>query len=369
MVSVLATGTYDTGAHPRVRVLVEGLRAHGVEVEEIVEPLRLSTAERVEVLRRPSRLPLLAAAILRSWWRLVPRVRARRRRGPRPTAVLVGYLGHFDAPLLRRLLRPAPLVLDHLISGAGTAVDRGETGGLKQAALRWLDEVALRSADLVLVDTDEHRAALPERYRDRAVVVPVGADTRWSEAGRRRVPAGSGERLSVVFYGLFTPLQGTPVIAEALRLLDGAVTATVVGGGQDGAEVDALLDGVPGVTRLDWVAPDDLPGLVAGHDVCLGIFGTGDKARRVVPNKVFQGAAARCAVVTSDTAPQRRAFGDDVVHVPAGDAVALADALRELAADPARVRALAGAAGDRAERAYTARGAVEPLVARLEAWR
>lgn len=368
MVSVLATGTYDTGAHPRVRVLIEGLREHGVEVEEIVEPLRLSTAERVEVLRRPSRLPLLAAAILRSWWRLVPRVRARRRRAPRPTAVLVGYLGHFDAPLLRQLVRPTPLVLDYLISGAATAVDRGETGGLKQASLRWLDDVALRSADLVLVDTEEHRAAVPERHRSRAVVVPVGADARWFEAGRRRAPAGSGERLSVVFFGLFTPLQGAPAIAEALRMLDGEVTATVVGKGQDGAEVDALLDGVPGVTRVDWVAPDELPALVARHDVCLGIFGTGDKAHRVVPNKVFQGAAARCVVVTSDTAPQRRAFGDDLVLVPAGDPVALAAALRALAADRSRVRVLADAVGDHAERAYSARGAVEPLVARLGAW-
>ena len=39
---------------------------------------------------------------------------------------------------------------------------------------------------------------------------------------------------------------------------------------------------------------------------------------RVVPNKVFQGAAAGCAVVTSDTAPQRRALGDAAVFVPAG---------------------------------------------------
>ena len=49
---------------------------------------------------------------------------------------------------------------------------------------------------------------------------------------------------------------------------------------------------------------------MADHDVCLGIFGTGAKAPRVVPNKVFQGAAAGCAIVTSDTAPQRRVLGD-----------------------------------------------------------
>ena len=56
------------------------------------------------------------------------------------------------------------------------------------------------------------------------------------------------------------------------------------------------------------------PALVAGHDVCLGIFGTGVKAQLVVPNKVYQGAAAGCAVVTSDTAPQRRALGENAVE-------------------------------------------------------
>ena len=45
--------------------------------------------------------------------------------------------------------------------------------------------------------------------------------------------------------------------------------------------------------------------MVASHDVCLGIFGDTDKALSVVPTKVYQGAAAGCAVVTSDTAPHR----------------------------------------------------------------
>src|SRR5665647_1834012 len=172
--------------------------------------------------------------------------------GPAPTAVLVGYLGHFDVALVRRLTRPVPVVLDFLISGAATATDRGETGGLKQALLRALDDVALRAASVVLVDTDEHAEALPTRYRDRAVVVPVGADDRWFAAGAARGhrSARDSGRLSVVFFGLFTPLQGTPVIARALRELDGLVEATIIGTGQDETLVDELLIGVPGVTRI-----------------------------------------------------------------------------------------------------------------------
>ncbi len=104
---------------------------------------------------------------------------------------------------------------------------------------------------------------------------------------------------------------------------------------------------------LDWVPAAELPALVAAHDVCLGIFGTGDKALRVVPNKVFQGAAAGCAVITSDTAPQRRVLGDAAVLVPPGDPAALADALLRLADDREALLKLRHAARQLAAERFT----------------
>ncbi|HJQ43015.1 MAG TPA: glycosyltransferase, partial [Jatrophihabitantaceae bacterium] len=123
----------------------------------------------------------------------------------------------------------------------------------------------------------------------------------------------------------------------------------------------------PHVIWLDWVDSDELPALVAGHDVCLGIFGTTPKASRVVPNKVYQGAAAGCAIVTSDTPPQRRTLGDGAVFVPAGDDAALAAALTSLASDSPRLAALRSAARARALERFTASAIVEPLLARLRA--
>jgi glycosyltransferase involved in cell wall biosynthesis len=150
----------------------------------------------------------------------------------------------------------------------------------------------------------------------------------------------------VVFFGLFTPLQGAPVIGEALGALAGVdrIQTTMIGAGQDlAASRDAARDN-PNVTWLDWVDHDKLPDLVAGHDVCLGIFGTSAKARRVVPNKVYQGAAAGCALVTSDTDPQRRTLADAALFVPPGDGRALAEALHSLASDRDRLVELRRAA-------------------------
>ena len=153
--------------------------------------------------------------------------------------------------------------------------------------------------------------------------------------------------MRVVFFGLFTPLQGAPAIGEALGALAGLdrIQTTMIGAGQDLAASRHAARDNPNVTWLDWVAHDKLPDLVAGHDVCLGIFGTSAKARRVVPNKVYQGAAAGCAVVTSDTDPQRQTLADAAVFVPPGDGPALdAEALHSLASDRDRLVELRRAA-------------------------
>lgn len=371
---VVAFGTYDATAHPRIRVLVDGLRERGVDVRELVEPLGLDTAQRVGMLRRPWRLPLLAARLGRRWLTLARRAR-RLGRDEWPSHVLVGYLGHFDVLLARVLFPSATIVLDHLVFAAGTARDRGVRTGLRTALLGGLDRLAIAAADVVVTDTAEHAAQVPPRRRRDTVVVAVGATRAWFDAGSRaattRTPA-AGDPLGVVFFGLFTPLQGAPVIAEALRLLDRRgveLRATLVGSGQDAAAVRSILAAIrPGgtveVIWLDWVGSAELPDLVAAHDVCLGIFGATSKALAVVPNKVYQGAAAGCAVVTGDTEPQRRAFGDAAVFVPPADAAALAEAIAALVdrTGLARARAAARAAADR----FTAHAVVAPLVDAME---
>lgn len=363
---VLFFGTYDASAHPRVAVLRDGLRDRGATVVECNAPLGLSTAARVGMLRNPLLLPRLAWRLARCWWRLWRRARAFRRAGQRPDAVVVGYLGHFDVLLARRLFPDVPVVLDHLVGASDTAADRGVRTGLRQRLLRRLDDAALGAADVVVVDTEEHREALPVAARRRAVVVLVGAPKEWY-AGAARTRTSDGP-LRAVFFGLFTPLQGAPVIGAALAELAGEpVEVTMVGSGQDRDETRRLAAANPRVRWVDWVAGADLPALVAEHDVCLGIFGTGPKAARVVPNKVFQGAAAGCALVTSDTPPQRRVLGCAAVLVPPGDPHALAEALRGLAKDRARLAEVRAAAAALAAERCTPERVVAPLHERLRA--
>ncbi|HEY6786656.1 MAG TPA: glycosyltransferase [Trebonia sp.] len=379
-------GTYDTTMHPRIATIAEGLVANGLDVAECNAPLGLSTADRVAMLAKPwIGGPALLGRLASRWTTLA--VRAARM--PMPDVVVVGYLGHFDVHLARLVFgvrgllrrRRVPIVLDHLVGASDTGKDRRLDGGPRQLLLRMIDAAALRAADVIVVDTDEHLASLPQRHRDHAVVVLVGAPAAWYDAARTAaapdypdsaaVSGGAafgpgGGPLTVIFYGLYTPLQGTPTIGAALGKIAGAdIEVTMVGRGQDEAETKSAAAASTSVRWLDWVPAAELPALVAEHDVCLGIFGSGEKARRVVPNKVFQGAAAGCAIVTSDTAPQRRVFGDTALLVPPGDADALAAALLELASDRGRLAELREAARELAVKRFAPAQVVAPLLEKI----
>lgn len=355
---VVLFGTYDVRRHPRIGVLAEGLRHRGVTVEECNHPLGVDTAARVVGVARPWRLVAPAFRMLGAWvdlWRCG-------RRMATPDAVVVGYLGSLDVHLARILWRRVPIVLDQLAFAGDTARDRRVGSRWMVRLLDGIDRRAAATADVVMVDTVENLGLIPGDLRHRGMVVPVGAPDAWFRSPQRHPE----ETLRVIFYGLYTPLQGAPVIAEAMARLGSAdIEWTMVGTGQELDTARRIAAAVPRARWLDWVDAAELPTLVADHDVCLGIFGTGDKAQRVVPNKVYQGAAAGCAVVTSDTPPQRLAFGGAAVFVPAGDAAALADALHLLSTDRLLLDRMRAAAHAHADRRFRPEEVVTALVDRL----
>lgn len=356
---VLFFGTYEASRQPRVGVLREGLAEGGFTTDECNVPLDLSTQLRVEALRRPWRLGGLALRVGSAWMELRRRARA----VAAPDVVVVGYMGHFDVHLARRLFPRATLVLDHMISARDTALDRRIANPTLLKALDRVDRAAVRRADVVMVDTDEHLEMLPVGARGRGLVVPIGAPSRWFD----RPVSPTAERVRVVFYGTYAPLQGGPVIGEAIGMLAGELRLEfrMIGSGQERAAAERAAASNPNVQWFDWVDPETLPPLVSKSDVCLGIFGTTPKAGRVVPHKVFEGAAAGCGVVTSDTAPQRRALGDAATFVPAGDPAALAGALRALAGDRDRLAELRDAAAKHADAFFRPAAVAEPLAERL----
>jgi glycosyltransferase involved in cell wall biosynthesis len=352
---VLFFGTYDERRHPRVRALRQGFAATGWGVHVLNRPLNDSTEDRVAAARNPLRvLPWIA--------HLVPRWRALRREAKGlqfdPEVVLVGYLGVFDVVLARLLFRRSMVVLDHMAPLAETVSDRG-LSSVVRAVASVVDGIAVSLADVVVVDRKQEGLA---RSTSKLVTVPLVASDEWFQ-----VPSAEpSDVLRVVFFGLHTPLQGTPTIGRAIALLRGArVSFTMIGRGQDYDECRRLAGDAGTVTWIDWVEAENLPALVASHDVCLGVFGTQLKTQGVVPNKVVQGAAAGCAIVTGDSPPVRRLFGDAAMLVPVGDAEALADSIRLVAQDREMLATLRAKARAVANARLRPSSTIEPLLERL----
>ncbi len=231
--------------------------------------------------------------------------------------------------------------------------------------LQRIDRWAIARADIVLFDTAEQLTHLGgDAARD--LVIPVGAPTAFFAADR--VPRRDGEPLHVLFFGLFTPLQGAETIGHALRQLADSplIRFTIVGDGQDHAAASGEASANPNIDWIEWLDAEELPAVVARHDVCLGIFGTTQKALRVVPNKAYQGLATGAAVVTSDTQPQRIVLGDAATYVAPGDPDELAKALRLLAERPELLEGLQQRARTRAEEDFTPWAVVRPLVRQLQ---
>jgi glycosyltransferase involved in cell wall biosynthesis len=254
----------------------------------------------------------------------------------KPDLVVFLYPGHLDACVLGPIarIRRIPAVLDVFISLYDTVVSDRELSGSASPiglATRALDTVACWSVHTVVVDTPEHAeffASFTHRNRRHFAVLWVGA-----EEARFVTAADPGDDAPILWYLTYIPLHGFETVARAAALLaDDGRTFRLVGDGQRRAAAEELAREL-GLTNVEFVAPvpeDELPAEIAAASICLGVFGTSDKAARVVPNKVFQCAAAGRAVITSGTPALTRAFGDALVTVPAGDAPALAEAVRNL---------------------------------------
>ena len=257
-------------------------------------------------------------------------------------AMIVGYPGHFDMPAARRIARRRPLVFNPLVSLEDTLVGdraRYRPGTPGASVLRQIDRIAFRRADLVVADTIQHAHFFASRFElppERLEVCLLGADDALFRPGWQ--PPGSFHAL---FVGKLIPLHGLETILGAAAIAT-EVSFRIVGSGQ----LQRLLDDRPAnVEWVPWIEYEDLPAAYRSAGCALGIFGTSDKARRVIPNKAYQALACGAPLITGDTPAARELLADgrDALLVPTGDPAALAVAVRRLAAEPVLARELAAA--------------------------
>ena len=289
---------------------------------------------------------------------------------------MVGFRAHSDMMAARVLagLRRVPLIFDPLTSRyEEKVIDRRLVG--PHTPLAWwyraIDGLGCRAADCVLLETDQQITHFARTFRvpvNRFRRMWLGADDEVLKP--QPMPLHGSDGFTVFFYGWFSPLHGVEHIIQAARSLEAAgdpARFVLVGSGQTLPAAKALVDqlGVRSVTFLPGVPYSELGRLMGDADLCLGSFGTTDRAQRVVPNKVFDAMAVARPVLTADT-PAARAIlthGEDVWLCAPGSGESIADAIRVLRRDPNRLRALAA----KGYAAFTTRFSLDALARDLAA--
>jgi len=213
--------------------------------------------------------------------------------------------------------------------------------------LESLELAAYRAAACVVVVTEGFRDDLVRRGVpvDKVHVIPNGADLerfQYERADdRTRLELGGRPGASLVLYiGAHGISHGLEAVADAAAKLSGEpVHFAFVGEGAAKDQLEARVRelGLGNVTLLPGVAREDVPRLLAAADICLVPLRDVPLFSSFIPSKMFEYMAASKAVIGSLRGePARILEAAGAVVVEPENPGALAGAVRELAADPAR---------------------------------
>lgn len=247
--------------------------------------------------------------------------------------------------ILARLFSHKPVIADAFYSMFDTVVhDRREISWWHPRAIKLLvlDWLGVMAANAVTTDTGEHKRYWSAWWGIRGAKIHalyLGVNDVYFHP----IPERPTGHFLVHFHGTYIPVQGVEKIIEAARLCasDSKIQFRLIGTGQDLPKVRALTERCR-LANIEFieerVGPAKLNEYMAEADMVLGIFGDSAKARRAIPNKVYEGLATKKAVMTMDSPAVREIFSDEDMLLVENDPRVMAEGIRMLARDK-KVRA------------------------------
>lgn len=190
-------------------------------------------------------------------------------------------------------------------------------------------------ADKIILDTYEHIKYFNKVFNIRQSKffrVLVGTDD--TVMYPREVNKKSNEFV-VEFHGNYIPLQGVDVIVKSAKLLEAeGIIFNLIGKGQEYKKIRNLAKelGVDNINFIDPVSYQELPNYMVSADVCIGLVGDVPRVARVIPNKVYEAAAMKKAIISADTPAINELFsdGENILLCQQGNAEELAIKIKML---------------------------------------
>jgi glycosyltransferase involved in cell wall biosynthesis len=145
---------------------------------------------------------------------------------------------------------------------------------------------------------------------------------------------------TIGFHGNYIPLQGVEYIVTAAKILEKEkdIRFRLVGGGKEFKKVFDLARKLK-VKNVEFIAKvpyEEIPLKISQADICLGAFGDTPKTQFVISNKIFEEAAMRKPIISSDVPALRELFEDkkNILFCRHADPDDLAEKIMELKNSP-----------------------------------
>lgn len=223
---------------------------------------------------------------------------------------------------------------------------------------RAVEKFLYQRAAHILVNSPAYKPYIVGRGvpAEKITFIPYGTDLSMFspevDGSHLRRELGLDDKFIVLYAGAMGQANDIYTILRAANRLrsDARIHFLLYGDGKEGANLraEAARLRLPNLTFAGAVPKTKMPAVVAAADVCLAILQDVPGFRMTYPNKVFDHmAAGRATVLVIDGVIREviEASGGGV-YVPPADDARLAEVLRELADDPARLREMGRRARD-----------------------
>lgn len=231
-------------------------------------------------------------------------------RGERVSLIVAHSLASLPAAVLAKLLTHAALLYDaHELE-----TEREGWSAPIRFVSRLVESAFIRFCDHTMVVSPSIEHWYRQKYRGLSISTVRNVPEISGRPGRSnlRSQVGAGDNdLIVIYLGAFARGRGLDAAIAAFQRLGASRRLVLIGDGPLAEEIRRASEGVPNIHVLPPVPPEQVVEYISGADIGLSqLNGTSLSYHFALPNKLFEYAAARLAVIVS-RGPEQEAFVRD----------------------------------------------------------
>ncbi len=222
--------------------------------------------------------------------------------------MLIPWKGILTLPLAK-VIHKRPIIYFAAFSIYDTLVNdrkKIKKDSFKAKFVHFVDKIACKWSDLIILESTEEKQYFCKEFglpKEKFGLCPLSADESIFFPNNEEEKIKN--KFTVLFFGSFIPLHGIDIIVKAATILrkNEEIVFKICGDGQTKPEITKMISDqkIKNIELLGIVSKNVLLENIHSSDVCLGIFGSTTKARKVLTNKVFQILASKKPLITMES--------------------------------------------------------------------